>query len=87
MGKPFYNLLLAFVVYNVCLAMSLAHNSCPDVGRSCNDLEDKKIMLCCLENYKLGFNNLPTVPTPGTGEDPPSCQLDLVRLSFPARHV
>jgi len=41
--------------------------------------EDKDIMEDCLEEYKLGFDNLgPYVP----GKDPPSCAVDLVSFHF-----
>ena len=86
MGKPLYNLLLASVVYIVCLTMCLADKSCPVAGRSCDDSKDKEIMLCCLKNYKLGFDELPKVTK--RVEDPPSCELDLVRtLYLYMRHV
>ncbi|XP_078365883.1 uncharacterized protein LOC144650096 [Oculina patagonica] len=70
---------LLFVLVSCCvyLSISVADTSCPKVAEGtapCSDDEDKKIMECCLKNYKLGFDNLPPhVP----GQEPPSCAVDL----------
>ena len=82
MGRRSVKLLFVLVSFCVYLSMSLADTSCPIVADStepCSDDEDKRIMECCLENYKLGFDNLPDyVP----GKHPPSCAVDLVSCYY-----
>ena len=80
MAKRSVELLFVLVSCCVYLSMSFADTSCPKVAEGtapCSDDEDKKIMDCCLESYKLGFDNLAEyVP----GKDPPSCAVDLVSV-------
>ena len=77
MGKRSCQLLFVVVICFVCLPLSLADTSCPEVHgtESCSKDKDKEVMECCLKSYKLGFD---TLGQRVEGKDPPSCQLDLV---------
>lgn len=66
MGKSFQRLLL-MVICLFCLPLLL--------GKQCFKAEDGRvIMIHCLRNYTLGFNNLGKFEP---GQEPPSCEVDL----------
>ena len=90
MEKRSLGLAVALVTIFISLPLLLAKPSnknkgdCPKPkGKDCTKEEDREIMRCCLEKYKKGFDDLKgQAPLPG--QDPPTCQTDLVSSPFSA---
>ena len=85
MEKRSLGLVLALVTIFISLPLLLAkpnnknNGDCPKPrGKDCTTEEDREIMRCCLEKYKKGFDDLRGQGSPLPGQDPPTCQTDLV---------
>lgn len=83
MAKGFVGLLLV-VLISCCVLSSLSNakrrskpEQCPRLRHrtNCTEDDDMEITECCLEKYKLGFDNLPSSYNISV-QDPPSCALD-----------
>ena len=89
MEKRSLGLVLALATIFISLPLLLAHpnyknkGDCPKPkGKICTTEEDREIMRCCLEKYKKGFDDLKGQGTPPPGQDPRTCQTDLVSFTL-----
>lgn len=85
MEKRSLGLVLALVTIFISLPLLLANpnkknkgDCSKPKGKNCTTEEDREIMRCCLEKYKKGFDDLKGQGSPLPGQDPPTCQTDLV---------